>query len=428
MSALRHLVIVVASSLPLLIAVVLATAHAGMGAVIAGFLVWLLGVTVLSATVWRETVRPLSDLLDALGTRTGHLARWQLRLLQDEAATCREERGAMADLIEDLSAGLGDGLVVVDTDLKVRLINQVALRFCGWEEVRTGAQLVEVLRDPEALAVVHSAAAGRQPQPVVIENPRGVWEVRAFPVRRGGAVVLLTEVSSARRAAELRRRFVQDLSHELRSPLAVLRTTVEALAEEVDPASADLLVRQVERITLLSEELHELAVIEAGELQLQVEEVDVSGLVNAVIKDFRSLADRGGVRVEVLIPADLKVRSDRRALSRVLGNLIDNAIKYNREGGWVRVRASRADHAVTLEVADSGQGIPPDELSAVTQRFYRVDRGRTPGSGGLGLGLAIVKHLVQRLGGKIELDSRVDVGTTVRMVLPTLPPGDGVTE
>lgn len=428
MSALRHLTIVVASSLPLLIGVILATAHAGVRAVLAGFLMWLLGVAVLSATVWRETVRPLQDLLDALGTRTGHLARWQLRLLQDEASVCREERSAMADLIEDLSAGLGDGLVVVDTDLKVRLINPVALRFCGWEEVRTGAQLVEVLRDPEALGLVHAAAAGRQPQPVVIENPRGVWEVRAFPVRRGGAVVLLTEVTAARRAAELRRRFVQDLSHELRSPLAVLRTTVEALADEADAETGDLLVRQVERITLLSEELHELATIEAGELQLQVEEVDASALVNGVIEDFRSLADRAGVRVEVLIPADLRVRTDRRALSRVLGNLIDNAVKYNRKGGWVRLRGSAGADGVTLEVADGGEGIPPDELSAVTQRFYRVDRSRTPGSGGLGLGLAIVKHLVQRLGGRIELDSRVDVGTTVRMVLPPRPPGDEVTE
>jgi len=424
MSALRHLAIVVASSLPLLIAVVLATAHAGARGVAAGFLLWMLGVAVLGATVWRETVRPLSELLDALGTRTGHLARWQLRLLQEESAACREERSAMADLIEDLSAGLGDGLVVVDADLKVRLINPVALRFCGWQEVRAGAQLVEVVRDPEALGAVHAAAAGRQPQPVVVENPRGVWEVRAFPVRRGGAVVLLAEVTATRRAAELRRRFVQDLSHELRSPLAVLRTTVEALAEEVDPAASDLLVRQVERITLLSQELHELATIESGELELQIEEVDVSGLVRAITDDFRSLADRAEIRVEVLIPADLTVSTDRRALIRVLGNLIDNAIKYNRPGGSVSVRALRAADGVTIEVADSGHGIPSEELAAVTQRFYRVDRGRTPGSGGLGLGLAIVKHLVQRLGGRIELDSRVDVGTTVRMTLPPHPPGE----
>ncbi len=134
-----------------------------------------------------------------------------------------------------------------------------------------GTHLLEILRNPEAVDAVEVAAAGDAPDPVVIENPRGLWEVHAFPVRGGGAVVLFTDVGLVRRAAEFRRRFVQDLSHELRSPLTVLRTTVEALEDEVDARMAAMLVHQVERLDRLTAELYELATIEAGHLELQLE-------------------------------------------------------------------------------------------------------------------------------------------------------------
>ena len=112
------------------------------------------------------------------------------------------------------------------------------------------------------------------------------------------------------------------------------------------------------------------------------------------------------------------VEASADRLTQVFENLIDNAVKYNRSGGWVRVVGSRAEGMVTIEVADNGEGIPAGELQAVLQRFYRVDRARTPGDGGLGLGLAIVKHLVQHMGGALELDSREGVGTTVSLRFP----------
>ncbi len=117
----------------------------------------------------------------------------------------------------------------------------------------------------------------------------------------------------------------------------------------------------------------------------------------------------------------LETWSDRRGLYRVIRNLVDNAIKYNRPGGWVEVRGRTEDGKPVIEVEDNGEGIPSGELKAVLQRFYRVDRARTPGDGGLGLGLAIVKHMVQALGGTLELDSREGVGTTVTLRLPAPP-------
>jgi two-component system phosphate regulon sensor histidine kinase PhoR len=237
-------------------------------------------------------------------------------------------------------------------------------------------------------------------------------------MREAGAVVLLTEVGLVRRAAELRRRFVQDLSHELRSPLAVMRTTVEAMEGEVTPTLADMMIRQVERITRLTDELYELATIEAGEIDLRPERQALHPLVQEILGDFRSVADSAKVDLQMNLPSDLTCVCDRRGLYRVVSNLVDNAIKYNREGGWVRIGGSVTANGVVLEVADSGIGIPSDELGAVMQRFYRIDQARTPGEGGLGLGLAIVKHMVLQMGGNLVLDSREGVGTVATLTLP----------
>jgi two-component system phosphate regulon sensor histidine kinase PhoR len=367
----------------------------------------------------RARGRPLRELLGQLGASSTSAAGLRIRELRGEAALDRAERERMAVLVEDLSSGLGEGLVVVDTGLKIRLANRVALRFCGVEQVRTGTHLLEIFREPEGVEAFESAAAGGRPGPIIVSNPRGLWEVRAFPVRGGGAVGLLSEVSLIRRAAEFRRRFVQDLSHELRSPLTVLRTTVEAMEGELPAELADMLVRQVERIDRLASELNELATIESGQLDLELDAVAPAAVVREVLADFRPVAARFDLRCEVT--DELRCWCDRRGLYRVLSNLVDNAVKYNRQGGWVRVRGRGGEGSVVLEVSDSGEGIPASELQAVLQRFYRVDRARTPGRGGLGLGLAIVKHLVQVMGGTLALDSREGVGTTVTLGFPIGP-------
>lgn len=242
-------------------------------------------------------------------------------------------------------------------------------------------------------------------------------------------MILASEVGVVHRAEELRRRFVQDLSHELRSPLSVLRTTVEAIAEEVDMQAAGLLVRQIERITLLTDELQELASLEAGDIQLHAEPVALSALVREVLEDLAPEAAAASLTIRSDVPENLTLKTDRRALSRVISNLTLNAIKYNRPEGRVEVSAAMtADGSVELAVEDTGIGIPSGELKAVFQRFYRIDRARTPGVGGLGLGLAIVKHLVHNLGGTISASSREGVGTTMVATLPVALPRDGEDE
>ncbi len=418
MSRGRHLAVVVAAASPLLAVCWLWTRADGLDLLWLSGL-WLLMVALVESVSWALVSWPLEELLGELEVDDVDGLRDALADLRRQAAECDEARGHTASLLEDLSSSLGDGLLVVTSDLHIRLINPVALRFCGVDRVSTSSHLLETLRNPQAVEAVQSAAAGGAPDSVVIENPRGLWEVHAFPVRGGGAVVLLSDVGLVRKAAELRRRFVQDLSHELRSPLTVMRTTVEAMEDEIESPQAAVLVRQIERIDRLTAELYELASIEAGEVELTIEPLEVAALVREVVADFGPEADRAEVTLGVEIADALRCSCDRRGLYRVLSNLFDNAIKYNRPGGWVRVRGRiLLDGRLELEIADSGEGIPPEELPAVMQRFYRVDRARTPGRGGLGLGLAIVKHMVQLMGGALTMQSRVGVGTEVTLTLP----------
>lgn len=378
----------------------------------------VLAVAIVATWGRQQLVDPVTDIAAEVGATSPDDARQKVVDLHHAEERCRDDRHRLAELLEDLSSSLGEGLMVVSSDLKIRLISPVALRFCGAEAVPPDTQLLEILRNPDAVRLVEEAAAGETPSSAVVENPRGLWELRAFPVRLGGAVVLVSDVSTIRRAAEFRRRFVQDLSHELRSPLAVLRTTVEAVEDEVPPRLVEILVRQVERLDRLTRELYELATLEAGQVELQLETVVLGAVVAEVLNDFSPEAERVGVTLRHHCEPDLRCHADRRGLYRVMSNLVDNAIKYNREGGWVEVRGRVRGSEIVLEVEDSGAGIPAGELQAVLQRFYRLDRARTPGRGGLGLGLAIVKHMVQHLGGRLQLDSREGVGTTVTVAFP----------
>jgi signal transduction histidine kinase len=413
----------VLGGLPLLALALIWSSGRGSVASWIAVVVWLILVAFLEGVTWRSVAGPVREIMRDLRVTDAREAQRALRTVRESAAACEAERLRTSALLEDITASLGDGLLVVNAELEIRLINRVARRFCGVDSVALGTHLLEILRNPGAVQAVESAAAGNAPEPVVIENRRGLWEVHSYPVRGGGAVVLLTDVGLVRRSAELRQRFVQDLSHELRSPLTVLRTTVEALEDEVDPRLAAMLVHQVERLDRLTAELYELATIEAGQMDLRLEAVPVAATVREVVFDLQPEADRSGVEVRVDVDDDLRCWSDRRGLYRVLRNLVDNGIKYNRRGGWTQVRARSESGTPVIEVADNGEGIPADELKAVTQRFYRVDRARTPGDGGLGLGLAIVKHMVQALGGTLELDSREGVGTTVTVRLQPLPEG-----
>ncbi|HAK59150.1 MAG TPA: hypothetical protein DCO77_02040 [Nitrospiraceae bacterium] len=384
-----------------------------------------LGLSILLALfpaliLWRSRLAPLGELLDKEELDSLRALAVRLRKLHQEIAEQKAEAKLRENLIEDLFIGMREGCLILDDELKILRSNPRTRDFLREDEV-AGLRLPEVERSPQLLEAVRKVLSGGLPHSLQVENSRGVWEIRVLALSAGGLLVLMEEIGARQRAGELRRRFVQDLAHELRSPLTVIRTTVETLGDELPTGAAPRLVRQVERITRLTKELYELASIETGEMELHPELQELRPLLREIAGDFRDVAERGKIELRLEEGAEISWCFDRRALGRVLSNLVDNAVKYNRPGGWVRLSAQEELATLVLEVVDSGRGIPPAELGTVTQRFYRVDRARTPGEAGLGLGLAIVKHLVQRMGGEISLDSTEDVETRFRVILPKMP-------
>ena len=239
---------------------------------------------------------------------------------------------------------------------------------------------------------------------------------------------LSESLTEQRRLEAVRREFVANASHELRTPVTALRTAAETLADVVRsapgeaPPFVDIIERNSERLQHLVEDLLDLSRIEARELPLRLEAVELAPVVDQLLVLHRKLAEtRGLVLRAELAPSLPPVRADRHALEQVLGNLVDNAAKYASPGATVTVRAAEDGPLTRIAVEDTGPGIEASHLPRLFERFYRVDRGRSRELGGTGLGLAIVKHLVEAMGGTVTVTSELGVGSCFAIALPSCP-------
>lgn len=223
-------------------------------------------------------------------------------------------------------------------------------------------------------------------------------------------------------AERLRRDLVSDVAHELRSPLTNLRCQIEALQDGLvrpSPESLGSLAEEVALLETLIDDLQDLALAEAGQLDLERAPVDLAGEVERVVKALRPRLEAGGLHVEVDLPPDLPpVNADARRLAQILRNLLGNALTHTPPGGTVRVRGRRAGAEVEVTVADTGPGIPREHLPFLFERFYRTDASRTRATGGAGLGLAIVKQWTAAHGGRVWVESEEGRGSVFGFSLP----------
>jgi signal transduction histidine kinase len=314
---------------------------------------------------------------------------------------------------------VGEGVILLDGEARVNFANAAAARLCG-VELLPGRALVEAAREPELLGAVDAALAERRVTHASVATNAGVeLAVRVCPLSHPllSAAVVLRDVRGERQLERARRALVADLAHELRTPVTGLAGLAEELRETGgDGELAATLERQVKRLRTFAEELEELAAIEAGHLRLHPERIDAAAVARQVAAELQPLAAAREVTVR-LAGSPAPLRSDPVRLAQVLGNLVDNGIRYNRAGGSVTVDTAPEGDGVRVRVEDTGVGIPDADLPLVFQRFYRVRRGSEPDAGS-GLGLAIVKHLVHALGGTVHLTSREGEGTQVTVQLP----------
>jgi len=339
--------------------------------------------------------------------------------------------------METILGGMVEGVVAVDAEERVLHLNRAAQALCdvadgGWR----GEKVWKVLRVPEVLAALESVLHNNQPAEAEVRIPRGggdqVLEIICAPLwdARGGvigAVAVLHDVSRLRQLEGVRREFVANASHELKTPITVIQGIVETLQDdaEMDPAVRarflSSLGEQSRRMQTLVEDMLALSRAESRDTGSKLAPLDLREVAQESYRALAPAAEAKRLALTLALPDEpVIVNADRLALGLAVDNLLDNAIKYTPEGGSIRLAVTAVPGLARIEVQDTGVGIASEHLAHLFERFYRVDKARSRELGGTGLGLSIVKHTVSGHGGDVRVSSQPGVGSTFTVELPLL--------
>jgi two-component system phosphate regulon sensor histidine kinase PhoR len=338
------------------------------------------------------------------------------------------DRARMAAIL----SGMIEGVLVVDGEGRLRLVNDAARRMLNLESELLGRHYVEAVRQPGVVGQLDAALKGEQRQPVEVQldalsvaGPR-IFRAQATPATAdgGGAVLVLHDISDLRRADRVRRDFVANVSHELRTPLTAVRGYVEALMDDpVEPEQQrtflEVIDRHTARMERLVRDLLRLARLDAQQETANIRAIDVATLFHEASNDLTERIERQALQVDIKVkPAAAVIEADPTKMHDALRNLIENAVNYSAKGARIELEAHADGDRVLLTVGDYGPGIPEADLGRVFERFYRVDTSRTRDPGGTGLGLSIVRHLVELHDGNVSAANRPEGGAVFTISLP----------
>jgi two-component system phosphate regulon sensor histidine kinase PhoR len=360
-----------------------------------------------------DVARVLDGSVQELGRRLDELSRDRARL-------------------DAILSGMVEGVLVLDANGRIQLANRAAQKMLRMHTASIGRPYVEVIRHPDIAEQLGSALRGEEADSrelALTRDPGRTFVARAASVARGGgggAVLVLHDITDLRRADQIRRDFVANVSHELRTPLTAIRGYVEALLDDRSDAEdtrrfLEIIARHSARMERLVSDLLRLARLDARQEALDLAPCDLQQLFNTVVGDVAQTAEEKRQHITTAVdPAACRITADPAKLHDVLRNLVENAVHYAPDAATIRLEAERANGVVRISVSDSGPGIPPDDLSRVFERFYRVDKSRSR-PGGTGLGLAIVKHLVELHGGQATAENRPEGGARFIVTVPDQP-------
>jgi signal transduction histidine kinase len=337
--------------------------------------------------------------------------------LQQRLSALDQDRTTMQNVLSSME----EGVVLVGPTGRVRLSNPAADRLLGTRHRTMPGLLPMAFQEAATKAAAGEAAVGVE---VETGSPSRWARATAIPVGGDGSVLLVVrDVTEAKRLESVRRDFVANASHELKTPAASIQAageTIRSAARDdpsVIPRFAEQLEREAFRLSRIVSDLLDLSRLETGaELD---EEVGLDQVVKEERDRYEEAAREGGLTLSIGLGPVAPVRGSVRDLSLLVRNLVDNAIRYTKPGGRVEVTLSGQGDEVVLSVADTGVGIPTRELPRIFERFYRVDRARSRETGGTGLGLSIVKHVIENHGGTVSVTSELGRGTCFEVRLPS---------
>ena len=364
---------------------------------------------------------------DELGSLGAAFNRMSMEL-DARVGQIREDQHRLATVL----GGMVEGVVAVDAEQHVLFANDAARTLLDLPGERfAGRPFWELVRHAAVQEAVRGAFASYQPLRLEFEIAGPARRVLELVARRlpgdptPGAVLVFHDVTELRRLETMRRDFVANVSHELKTPLSSIKAYAETLlAGALDDRDSNRsfvqqIEEQAERLHVLILDLISLARIESGQESFHIVPLELASVVESCVKQHEPAAASKQLTLAIEPPhATVRVLADEEGLREILNNLLDNAVKYTPDGGRVGVRWRPVDSMCLVEVEDTGIGIPPHEQSRIFERFYRVDRARSRELGGTGLGLSIVKHLVQSFGGSVSVSSEVGRGSTFSVRLP----------
>lgn len=324
--------------------------------------------------------------------------------------------------LANILQGMEDGVVALDTDGRVALLTRRARELLG-PSPQDATRLADCGTNYSYIQnILDRVAAGESPLRETIElagTPERILQVYAVQVSSpaGGTLAVLSDVTRMRKLETMRSEFVANVTHEFKTPLTSIRGYMELLKsgprdEETTKSFYEIIEIEAERLQKLTDDLLQLSEIENGAHAAETGSANVLETASSIAESLRPEADERKVKICINIPDDLRVVASPHRLHQLLKNLMENAVKYNREGGLVTVSAGMERGVAVIRVQDTGIGISSEHIGRIFERFYRVDKGRSRETGGTGLGLSIVKHIVSLYGGDIRVESTPNKGST----------------
>jgi two-component system phosphate regulon sensor histidine kinase PhoR len=356
---------------------------------------------------------------------------FQLEKIVNELEQLQKQIAKRESGMQTIFSAMHDALLVVDSNRQVILTNQTFRKLFDAPEISVATPLLEIVRDPTLDRLLTDAFRGDGAVRCELTLDASQIELHAVATKNDGgeitgALVLFHDITELKKMDQVRRDFVANVSHELRTPLSILRGYIETLLDSPKTSREELsrilrvMERHSKRLDLLAGDLLTLAQLESANPHLQLGDIDLSSFFRDVIHDLEKKLANKHLHLLVDVSPELPpIHADRTRLQEALYNLVDNAVKYSRERGEIRLSARQRNGEIELAVSDDGIGIAKEDLPRIFERFYRADKARSPEKvRGTGLGLAIVKHIAQLHGGRVEAESELEKGTTIRLVLP----------
>jgi two-component system phosphate regulon sensor histidine kinase PhoR len=422
-----------------------------------GMLAGLILAMLLALKFTSSITKPLNQLISVSNDiSNGNYKRQVYIKSKDELGQLAITFNSMAGKLESTIADLTDknikfdsimnsmtnGFIAVDKSFRIILINHIACELFRIRNDQTiinedeliGKNFIEVIRNNQILSLLKQVINEGKPMTseVSVKKPdERVFRIYFSPIRSvsgesqsSGGVLSIIDITNIKKLEQIRTEFVSNVTHELKTPLTSIRGFVETLKggaiedPEVAGKFLDIIDIEAERLTMLINDILQLSEIESRQKDVNISRHRLSDVIEETVSILQGVAERKSVSIITDMDPDIQITANRDRIKQMLINLVDNAVKYNNEGGTVSIKTEKAGNRIIVRVSDTGIGIPVEHLDRIFERFYRVDKGRSRNMGGTGLGLSIVKHIVNLYNGEISVESKPGAGTEFKIQLP----------